>query len=331
MFYFFGGIMPVMNNSTWSRLLLLGIFLIILVTPFGSARADVGPKPSMDFTFEYVDLPPLTILGGALIECEDSACTDGSPLEELGPQRFTCEQDACHALAYSYAPYHRLMIDFSDGVTRQSNVFEKRAYNANYAVTVRPDGMQVKEGWGTPAWLVGGMMLGLVIGPVLLCLVGVGGVALVIFFIVRGSQSKVHFSQSKALFILAWLASLVILVIGTLFYLPLLIFVTIEEVVALLGATLLKAPKLSVFTVTLLANLLTIPATLIAVIYLSKDVSFWYFILFWVISWILESIFLGLCLRHELGFGKAFGLVLVMNLASITAGFLLPAGLGFGL
>ena len=46
----------------------------------------------------------------------------------------------------------------SDGVTRQSNVFEKRAYNANYTVTVQTDGMQVNEGWGTPEWLVGGMM-----------------------------------------------------------------------------------------------------------------------------------------------------------------------------
>jgi len=303
----------------------------MLAIPFSSAQADIGPKPSMDFTFEYVDMSPLTILGGALIECEDTACAAGSPLEELGPQRFTCEQDACHSLAYGYAPYHRLMIDFSDGVTRQSNVFEKRAYNANYTVTVRPDGMQVKEGWGTPEWLVGGMMLGLVIGPVLLCLVGSGGIALVIFFIVRGNQSKVHFSQSKALFILAWIASFVILVIGTLFYIPLLIFVAVEEVVAILGAVLLKAPKLSVFTVTLLANLLTIPATLIAVTFLSNDVSYWHFLLFWLIAWVFESIFLGLCLRHELGFGKAFGLTLAMNLASIAAGFLLPAGMGFGL
>ena len=130
----------------------------MVTMPFGSAQADIGPKPSMDFTFEYVDLQPLTFLGWALIECEDNGCINGTPFEELGPQRFTCEKDACYSLVYGYAPYHQLMIDFSDGMTRQSNVFEKRAYNANYTVTVQPDGMQVKEGWGTPEWLVGGMM-----------------------------------------------------------------------------------------------------------------------------------------------------------------------------
>jgi len=303
----------------------------VLITPFSSAQADIGPKPSMDFTFEFVDMTSLSILGGALIECEDSACKDGSPLEELGPQYFSCEQDACHSLAYGYAPYHRLVIDFSDGKTRQSNVFEKRAYNANYTVTVQPDGMQVKEGWGTPEWLVGGMMLGLVVGPVLLCLVGLGGIALVIFFIIRGSQGKVHFSQSKALFILTWIVSLIILVIGSLFYTPLLFLVTVEAVVVIIGAKLLKAPKLSIFTVTLLANLLTIPLTLIAIPSLSTNASYWSFLLFWLIAWFIESIFLGLSLRQELGFGKAFGLALVMNLASLAAGFILPAGMGFGL
>jgi hypothetical protein len=318
------------NHSTWNRLLLWGIILFILAIPFGTAQADIGPKPSMNFTFEYVDMAPLTILGGALIECEDRACTEGSPLEELGPQNFTCRQDTCHSLAYGYAPYHRLMIDFSDGVTRQSNVFEKRAYNANYTVTVRPDGMQVKEGWGTPEWLVGGMMLGLVIGPLLLCLVGLGGLALVIFFIIRGGQSKVNFGQSKALFILSWIASLIVLVFGSLFYLPLLMLVVVEEIVAILGAILLKAPKLSIFTVTLLANLLTIPLSVLGVISMGTTVASWQFILLWAVSWLLESLFLGLSLRHELGFSKAFGLSLIMNLASLAAGFLLPPGLGFG-
>lgn len=318
------------NHSTWSRLPLWGIILFMLATPFGSAQADVGPKPSMNFTFEYVDMAPLTILGGALIECEDSACTDRYPLEELGPQNFSCGQDACHSLAYGYAPYHQLVIDFSDGVTRRSNIFEKRAYNANYTVTVRPDGMQVKEGWGTPGWLAGGMMLGLVIGPLLLCLAGLGGLALVIFFIVRGGQSKVNFGQSKALFILSWIASLVVLVFGSLFYLPLLILVAVEEIVAILGAILLKAPKLSIFTVTLLVNLLTIPVSILGVASLGTTVASWQFILYWAFAWLVESLFLGLCLRHELGFGKAFALSLAMNLASLAAGLLLPPGLGFG-
>lgn len=314
-----------------ARLLLVGISVLLLVIPPGKAQADVGPKPSMDFTFEYEDMQPLAILGGALIECEDSACTTGTPLEELGPQRFACDQNTCHSFAYGYAPYHRLLIDFSDGVTRQSNVFEKRAFNANYTVTVRLDGLQVDEGWGTPEWLVGGMMLGLVFGPVLLCLVGLGGLALVIFFIFRGSQGKAHFSQSKALFILAWISSAVILGIGSLFYFPLLILVASEALVAILGAVLLRVSKLSVFTITLLANLLTIPIILLAINFKGNLDTTLVALIAWLIAWILEGVFLGLCLRRELGFVKAFGLALAMNLASLVVGFLLPARMGFGL
>lgn len=316
---------------SWRGLLLGGAVLLFLALPLSSVRADVGPKPSMDFTFEYEDMEPLAILGGALIECEDSACSTGTPLEQLGPQHFSCEQTTCSSLAYGYAPYHKLMIDFSDGETRQSNVFEKRAYNANYTVIVRPEGMQVREGWGTPGWLVGGMMIGLVVGPVLFCLVGLGGLALVIFFIVRGNQGRLHFQQSKILFILAWIVSLIILVIGSLFYLPLLFLVIAEAVVAVVGAAILKAPKLSVFTVTTLANLLTIPAGLVPLAYLSDIGRIWVAILIWVLAWLLEGVFLGLCLRRELGFGKAFGLTLAMNLVSLAVGFLLPAGMGFRL
>ena len=107
--------------------------------------------------------------------------------------------------------------------------------------------------------------------------------------------------------------------------------VVISSVVAILGAVLLRTSKLSVFTVTLLANLLTIPATLIAFTYTSGGISSWLILLMWLVAWLVESIFLGLCLRGEIGFGKAFGLALAMNLASFAVGVFLPAGIGFGL
>jgi hypothetical protein len=191
--------------------------------------------------------------------------------------------------------------------------------------------LQVDEGWGTPTWLVGGMMLGLVVGPALLCLVGLGGLALVIFFIIRGSQGKVHFSQSKVLFILAWISSAIFLGIGSLFYFPLFFLVSSEALVAILGAGLLRASKLSVFTITLLANLLTISIILFAINFKGDLDTTLVALIAWLITWVLEGVFLGLCLRRELGFVKSLGLVLAMNLASLVVGFLLPAGMGIGL
>ena len=54
------------------------------------ASADIGPKPSMTFRFEYQS-PRTAITSGQQIECKQSDCTDGVPLEEIGPQRFWCE------------------------------------------------------------------------------------------------------------------------------------------------------------------------------------------------------------------------------------------------
>jgi hypothetical protein len=122
------------------RILFLTGFLLLSAAP---ASADIGPKPSMQFKFEY-EIPFTPILSGQQIECEDEACSRGQPLEELGPQGFICSENECSSLAYSYSDYHKLVIEFADGV-RESNVFTKKAFSAGYTVTVTEDALIVKE------------------------------------------------------------------------------------------------------------------------------------------------------------------------------------------
>lgn len=126
------------------RWLLLGLGLLLLIPQ--AVRADVGPKPGMSFTFRY-EIPVVEIIDGQLIECDDASCISGEPLEELGPQRFHCEDGKCSAIAYSFSSYHKLVIRFADR-TRESNVFGKRAFNAAYTVTVTEDALQVTEKMG---------------------------------------------------------------------------------------------------------------------------------------------------------------------------------------
>lgn len=111
--------------------------------PVTLARADIGPKPTMDFRFEY-EIDPVSIVEGQLLECEDETCADGKPLETLGPQRFTCTESDCSSTAYGYAAYHKLVITFADRV-RESNVFAKRAFDATFKVTVSETGLRVEE------------------------------------------------------------------------------------------------------------------------------------------------------------------------------------------
>ena len=123
--------------------LVLWLIAALLLLPSAPAWADVGPKPSMSFTFKY-EGDPIAIVEGQLIECEDETCTSAKPLEEAGPQRFSCSETECSSIAYGYADYHKLVITFADG-TRESNVFTKKAMAARYQVTVSEDGLQVQE------------------------------------------------------------------------------------------------------------------------------------------------------------------------------------------
>lgn len=125
----------------WLGLVLLASVLVLL--PAVPAYADVGPKPSMVFRFTY-EIPQVAITVAQQIECKEPTCSDGAPLEEIGPQRFWCEDSECRSTAYGYAYYHRLVITFADGVTRESTVFATQGRGGNFVVTVTRDALLVQ-------------------------------------------------------------------------------------------------------------------------------------------------------------------------------------------
>jgi hypothetical protein len=137
-----------MRPSFTSEFRLLHRLVFILAVgaallPLATARADVGPKPTADFEFEY-QIDPVDIVVGQLIQCEDETCEAGAPLEELGPQHFECTATSCSSMAYGYATYMKLVITFTDHV-RESNVFTKAARDAEYQVIVLESSLQVEE------------------------------------------------------------------------------------------------------------------------------------------------------------------------------------------
>ncbi|HJS18319.1 MAG TPA: hypothetical protein VJ785_06210 [Anaerolineales bacterium] len=131
---------------------LLSLLVLQLFLPVHVVIADTGPKPSMEFEFEQgSSTEPLEVISSILYECDEADCSDAAPLEELGPQRFSCNADGCYAIAYGFAPYHRIKIEFSDGSTRQSNIFETIDFDSVYLVTVNADDLSVVEVSGSPA------------------------------------------------------------------------------------------------------------------------------------------------------------------------------------
>jgi hypothetical protein len=122
------------------------LVILIIILPLHEASADTGPKPSMDFTFKQAfSGAPVTIMNGTLFECQQRDCSDAIPLQRLGPQGFSCAPTSCSALAYGFSAYHRLEITFSDGRTRQSNIFNTAQFQATYQVTIRPDDLLVES------------------------------------------------------------------------------------------------------------------------------------------------------------------------------------------
>ena len=132
-------------NTKLIKLSLLLLSLQVLL-PVHIVLADTGPKPTMEFAFKQeLTGEQITIASGVLFECEQPDCSDAAPLEDVGPQGLYCEPQSCRAIGYGFAPYHRLEIEFSDGQTRRSNIFETAAFDSKYTVTVRPDDLFVES------------------------------------------------------------------------------------------------------------------------------------------------------------------------------------------
>jgi hypothetical protein len=170
-----------------SKLIKLSLILLSLAfLPARSVLADTGPKPSMDFQFkqEMTGEPPLTITSGILFECDQPDCSDAMPLEEAGPQRFVCEINSCRAIAYGFAPFHQIELEFSDGKTRQSNVFETAGFDSKYRVTIRPDDLLVEARFSVGVF----PRTGIILIACICAFVGVGLIAGLLIFLLRRSR-----------------------------------------------------------------------------------------------------------------------------------------------
>jgi hypothetical protein len=168
-----------------SRLFLLAVLAFL---PAQVALADTGPKPSMEFQFsqEMTGEPPVTITSGILYECDQSDCSDAAPIEEVGPQGFRCEVNNCSAIAYGFAPYHRIEIEFSDGKTRQSNVFETAGFDSKYTVIIRPEDLLVEARFNPgPLWRTAAILIACICA-----LLGVGLIVGLIIFLLRRSKKN---------------------------------------------------------------------------------------------------------------------------------------------
>lgn len=286
--------------------------LTLAAVPLQTARADTGPKPTMEFSFEYEISPAPAIVSGILEECYQADCSDAHPLMKGGPQHFDCGSAMCSSLAYSYSKYHRLRIEFSDGKTRQSNIFGKNYFYASYSVAVRENDLLVEEKIGEFApffsleWiLLGGAFLlvaGFLISIILLLVVAWRG---------RG------YEESRKLYITTWIVSLptaVVLLLVSLFT-GMIFVLAAEAAIALVYAAWRKRSRALVLTVVLLLAVITLPVFVIiggGVLHPNTTGAAWVLGTVFLV-WLFDAGFLAVALRKEARFPEALLLSLILN------------------
>ncbi|MDO8755235.1 MAG: hypothetical protein Q7J80_15165 [Anaerolineales bacterium] len=169
------------------RILLLSFVLMQFFLPVHAVLADTGPKPTMEFEFKH-GLPDgqVTIVSGILYECDQADCIDAAPLEELGPQGLYCKATSCRALGYGFAPYHILEIEFSDGVTRRSNIFETAGFASKYTVTIQPHDLLIEAQFSLGVLPRTGTVIVACIGVLVL---GVAIIGLIVFLMRRSKTT----------------------------------------------------------------------------------------------------------------------------------------------
>jgi hypothetical protein len=295
--------------------------------PSQSVQADTGPKSSSQFIFTSRIKPEPTILSGQLLECKDEACAESEPLRQMGPQHFECQVNACNSIAYGTSPYYRLEIEFSDGVTRRSNIFTKRAYFANYLVSVLPDSLEVEEksvgpnvpffGMGAPT-LYG--LLATLIFPGMEIILPIVLLALAVRT-GRGEASPASYNNRlKA----AWLLAIPATLAGVKWTQGLIITLVVE---LLLGAgyALWKKRSVSIIlTVILLLNLITQPVLWISISGFSGFNPAGLILFAEGVVWLVEAGVLYLSQRSSMRFQEAVWVSLALNSASFVIGGLLP-------
>lgn len=248
-----------------------------------AVRADLGPKPSMDFEFVYATETALTIVDGQQIVCEQSDCGDGVPLEQAGPQGFSCGENSCSSLAYSYGGnYSRLVITFSDGKTRTSNIFYNESFAPTFTVTVADDALTVADSTSP-----------------------------VVKFIDDLTTGDASFTYPNNVFFQAGVALIITLIVEILCSLGIAYFVFKK----------LKSTVKKLLLVVLIMNCVSVPA-LWAILYALSSASVMLLIAEIGVL-LLETLILYAFLKPNLSFISAFVASAVLNMASFAAGLLI--------
>ena len=306
---------------------LILLSLIFAAIPFEKVQADAGPHPSMQFVFISRIDPKPAIVSGKLLNCKDEGCIQFEPLQEMGPQRFECQSYSCHSSAYSNSPFYRLEIVFSDGVTRQSNIFTKRAFAANYQVTILAQSLEVEEkplGPNIPFFKAGAPTLWNLLATVAFPFLESILIIIVVVLAVRtgrvGATPASYYGWMEA----GWLLAIPAILVGMQWTQGLITTLVVELLLVTVYVLWKKRSTSIILTMTLLLNLVTQPVLWITLSGFSGMSSIYLIIFAEGVVWLVEAGGLYLSQRNTIRFQEALWVSFTLNVASFVVGIFLP-------
>lgn len=306
-------------------MVLLGLSMAAI--PSHIVHADAGPHPSMQFTFISRIKPGPTIIAGQLLECGDEACVQSELLPEIGSQRFECQIDTCYSTGYSYRPYHRLTIEFSDGVTRQSNTFTKHAFAADYRVTVQEEGLTVEEvtlGPNVPFFKAGAPTIFDLVATLAFPLLEIILPIILVVLAVRTGRAGATPASYHNWLNAAWLLAIPATLVGIKWTQGLIITLVVELLLGTCYALWKKRSASIILTMILLLNLVTQPVLWISLSGFRGPYPVMMLLLAEGVVWLVEAGGLYLSQRTSMRFQEALWVSLALNAASLVVGSLLP-------
>ena len=125
------------SENRFMQLFLAGILLSVLITvPQMTTSADIGPKPSFHFKFDFSGLTsPPEDFEVFLYQCLDPDCNEREPLPEVPGQYWRCNQNACAVDLLTGRDFWQVDM-ILDGTTLSSQAFEKEGFYSTYSLVV---------------------------------------------------------------------------------------------------------------------------------------------------------------------------------------------------
>lgn len=132
-----------MQRHQKTRMWFVCFSFLLAMFCFGTAKADLGPKPTIAISLP--DNLPDQVVDGELQLCKDPFCLMAEPLETLGPQVFSCGERSCSGLAYGFAPFMQLKLIFATHAPITSHVFWKKAFDAKFKASYEEGSLELLE------------------------------------------------------------------------------------------------------------------------------------------------------------------------------------------